>query len=726
MPTLDPGARDVVSGGSRRRIAALLACACSTLVAQPALAAKPADKPDHGKETAPGQVAGAPAGPAVAAAPAAPVAANPAPPARAKGGSRSTSARGGGGGAAKARPDASPRSSSPAPGRSGGKATSSKHAGGRPGTAPPTASGHKAAGPTSAKGKPARNSAAAATTSPARGNSETARSKSARGSSGTATSKPTRGKSGTAKSKPARGKSGTTASKPTRGKSGTATHKPDRNGAAATSQAPGSAAQVTPATATPDSSAIAATAATLDGASPTAAATTTTRPPSAGGERTPDGGAATASRGESLIALRDRLLGVAAPAPGDVAQAGRAPTTTLAALGVRELDGVETGPGVRKPARDEGASFATVLHDVAEVIPAWVWIALGVLSALILALGANTILAAARTRRLERQRAKLLEDVGTLQAALLPVVPSRLGELATTVAYRPADGLAAGGDFYDVFALPDGRVGLLLGDVSGHGRDAIAKTALVRFTVRAHLEAGMSPREAISIAGRSLDGRLGGDFATVIAAIHDPARGTLTYSSAGHPPPLVVGPSAHVPLTASSAPPIDLGFPTGQRQTVLPLPDGSIVALYSDGLTEARVDGELIGGERLATWLADLGPDATAQQLVDLVVRRADRVRDDLAVVVLHASAGATAPPFRVEQLKLDLLDTAGPDVDVFLRAAGIGRAERRRAGRRAAEQLAAAGGVLVEVLASQPPRAGVSPIGGVGADAPRQRAPAH
>ena len=158
------------------------------------------------------------------------------------------------------------------------------------------------------------------------------------------------------------------------------------------------------------------------------------------------------------------------------------------------------------------------------------WLALSLLAILVLALGAHTILATARTRRLERHRAKLMEDVGLLQEALLPTVPARLGRVTTSVAYRPADGLAAGGDFYDAFVLPGGRVGLLLGDVSGHGREALAKTALVRFTVRAHLEAGMSPREALSIAGRSLDGRLGDDFATVIAAIHDPDRGTLTYS----------------------------------------------------------------------------------------------------------------------------------------------------------------------------------------------------
>src|SRR5215218_380113 len=350
--------------------------------------------------------------------------------------------------------------------------------------------------------------------------------------------------------------------------------------------------------------------------------------------------------------------------------------------------------------------------SVGEVLVSWAKYALAILALLVVALGVNAIFAAARTRRLERQRERLMEDIGLLQAALLPDVPARLGALLTTVAYRPADGPAAGGDFYDAFALSDGRVGLLLGDVSGHGRQALAKTTLVRFTVRAHLEAGLSPREAISIAGRSLDGRLSDDFATVIAAIHDPVKGTLTYASAGHPPPIVVGPGRHQPVTVSSAPPIGVGFPTGQRQTVLPMPEGVGVMIYSDGLLEARIGGVPLGPERLTSWLEELGPDATAKAILDRVVERADRVPDDLAAVLLHASPGATAPAARIEQLKLDVLDMDGPDLDGFLTGAGVAEADRLIAGRRVSELLATTSGVIVEVRTGEHPMVSVSPIG--------------
>jgi hypothetical protein len=350
-------------------------------------------------------------------------------------------------------------------------------------------------------------------------------------------------------------------------------------------------------------------------------------------------------------------------------------------------------------------------------------IALVVLGLLVVLLGAHALVAAARTRRLQHQRERLMEDIGLLQAALLPAVPSRLGALLTTVAYRPADGPAAGGDFYDAFALPDGRVGLLLGDISGHGRQALAKTTLVRFTIRAHLEAGLAPREALAISGRSLDGRLSDDFATVVAAIHDPVKGTLTYASAGHPPPIVLGPSAHQPVTASSAPPIGAGFPTGQRQTVLPMPEGATVAVYSDGLLEARIAGKPLGSDRLATWLAELGPEATAKELLELVVQRADRVPDDLAAVVLHAAPGASAPAARIEQLKLDVLDVEGPNLDGFLEAAGVSPADRATAGRVVSERLSITGGVVVEVRTGEHPMVSVAPIGDETAVAPRARA---
>ena len=277
-----------------------------------------------------------------------------------------------------------------------------------------------------------------------------------------------------------------------------------------------------------------------------------------------------------------------------------------------------------------------------------------------------------RARPLARQRRELLQEVGLLQSALLPPVPDRVGGLRTSVAYRPADGPGAGGDFYDVLPLPGGRVGFILGDVSGHGRGALARTAFMRYTLRAYLEAGLEPRVALQVAGRVIDENLGGDFATVLLAVHDPETGSLTYATAGHPAPLVVGPQPHEPVTAGSSPPIGVGVRTGLRQTTVPLVPGSVAAMFTDGLLEARTEGGLLGRERLAELLEELGDDATARGLVESVAKEARVMSDDIAAVVIQPTNAATAGLFRTEQLELTARELEGPIAERFLEACGV------------------------------------------------------
>ncbi len=325
-------------------------------------------------------------------------------------------------------------------------------------------------------------------------------------------------------------------------------------------------------------------------------------------------------------------------------------------------------------------------------------ILIGALLALALALAVRSRLAALRARRLERQREELLEDVGLLQAALLPEPPLRLGPVGTSAAYRPADGPGAGGDFYDVFALEDGRLAVIVGDVSGHGRQALPHTALVRFTLRAYLEAGLSPRSALQTAGAVLERQLGGSFATVAAATYHPRERILVYACAGHPPPIVLGSQSIAPITIASSPPIGAGMRTGARQTVVSVPGRSQVCFHTDGVTEARVAGELFGTERLAHALAELGPQTTASALLDRVAAETDSRPDDMAVCLLGIEGSARAPVVLVEEIELDR-DEAGSDRTArFLLACGVQRSEiagLMRSARAAAER---AGSVLLEL----------------------------
>jgi hypothetical protein len=278
-----------------------------------------------------------------------------------------------------------------------------------------------------------------------------------------------------------------------------------------------------------------------------------------------------------------------------------------------------------------------------------------------------------RARRLERQREELLGDVGLLQRALLPDVPTDLHGIDVSVAYRPAEGPAAGGDFYDVFELEGGRTAIIVGDVCGHGRSALAVTALMRYTLRAYVAAGFEPRVALQVAGRALDGHPDGALTTVVLAVYDPDEGTLTYACAGHEPPIVLGPAAYEPVTVFSSPPLGGFMAAGQRQTTVSLPPGSSVCFFTDGLVEARLGDDMIGRQRLTELLGDLEPDFAASLLLERLAAAADRAPDDMAACLVRAASGAApGDGTRVEELEVDSDDLTGERVGEFLAACGV------------------------------------------------------
>ncbi|HXB14659.1 MAG TPA: PP2C family protein-serine/threonine phosphatase [Solirubrobacteraceae bacterium] len=317
--------------------------------------------------------------------------------------------------------------------------------------------------------------------------------------------------------------------------------------------------------------------------------------------------------------------------------------------------------------------------QIVGVIPTALWLLIGALALAAAAFGVRSALAARRARRLERQRKELLADVGLLQAALLPELPARLGPVATSAAYRPASGPGAGGDFYDVFALPEGLLAVIVGDVSGHGREALPHTTLLRYTLRAYLEAGLSPREALRAAAPALERQLGGSFATVVLAVYDPRARVLTYSAAGHPHPILTGLDPDSAIIAASAPPIGAGAATGSRQTAVSVPGSTTALFYTDGVIEARTDGKLYGQRRLAQALASVreqagvaGAPPSADQLLQRVAEQTDRRPDDMAATLLNVTGGAQAPQIIAEELVVDRREADGKRAHRFLRAAGL------------------------------------------------------
>ena len=380
----------------------------------------------------------------------------------------------------------------------------------------------------------------------------------------------------------------------------------------------------------------------------------------AGSPRVPEQTPARPSDGRP--AARDRLVRSEPRArePGEGVRTRRPPRAAIQP--VRD----EVAPA---RARDEASSLS-FLPDIWETMPALVRTLVQAIGVCMAMLAILWLLAALRARRLARSHAEAMRDTALLQRALLPDVPEQIGSVALSAAYRAADGPAAGGDFYDVFGL-DGSVAVILGDASGHGREALRRATLTHYTLRAYLEAGLSPRAVLELAGRVRAGEADDEFATAVVALFDPSDQTLTYACAGHPPPIIHGPGHDDgPLTACSAPPLGFGIPTGQRQTTLRVPAGGIACLFTDGVVEARSGRDLLGRERFGRLVRELSLSAGAAELLEQVRSQSDRAPDDMAACLIRPLGAGSASPLRIEELELTPGQAA--TAERFLQACGL------------------------------------------------------
>jgi stage II sporulation SpoE-like protein len=376
------------------------------------------------------------------------------------------------------------------------------------------------------------------------------------------------------------------------------------------------------------------------------------------------------------------------------------------AAGVGVLGGASASrPGGASPRRVASKPASNPLEAIGRHIPLPLpvpdWSKPIILALLALAIGfaVRSRRAVLRARRLESQRVTLMRDVDVMQEALVPEIPARVGGLRVSVAYRPAEGPAAGGDFYDVFAPARGKVAVILGDVAGHGHQALTQAALTRYTLRAYLQAGLEPRAALALAGKVLANPESERFATVVLAVYDTRDGTLTYASAGHPAPLVRGEGIKAPLEVCASPPIGWTVPTGRRQTTVSLPPGAVVCLFSDGLLEARFDdGELLGRERLDELLAALGPRPDAARLLARVRETAPITPDDMAACILAPEIAIARPRTRVEELEVEARSLSAGKVELFLEECEVAAAEIEPAIDRAGDIAAVWGSALLRV----------------------------
>ncbi len=217
------------------------------------------------------------------------------------------------------------------------------------------------------------------------------------------------------------------------------------------------------------------------------------------------------------------------------------------------------------------------------------------------------------------------------------------------------------GDFYDCFALPDGRYGVLVADVSGKGIGAAFFMAVSRTVLLDLSSAGSSPADVFAHANALLCERNPMElFVTACYVIYDPSNGSLVYASAGHHPPLLRSASGEV--TALPCPrDVALGILPDMRYTdhAAVLEPGDSLLLYTDGVTEAfSPTGDEYGDERLRAWLAATPPDATAGDLLDGLVRdvaqfvEGAEASDDLTCLVLCRKQGGSVKETPPEELR--------------------------------------------------------------------------
>jgi serine phosphatase RsbU (regulator of sigma subunit) len=251
---------------------------------------------------------------------------------------------------------------------------------------------------------------------------------------------------------------------------------------------------------------------------------------------------------------------------------------------------------------------------------------------------ASVVLTRARLRESEHRVAVRLQE------ALLPGALRHPPSVQVAARYAAgSDLLEVGGDWYDAFELPGGRVALAVGDVVGHGLEAAATMGRLRVALHALAPHAAGPAALLS----HLDGFAAAaqvtDYATVCAVEVEPATGALRYARAGHPPPLVVAPDGTTTWLdrAGSMPLHGAPRPAPRPEATATLAPGALLVLYSDGLVERRgedLDARLARLASVASNARDLDLGAVCDRLLAAMDVAAAR-DDDVVVLCLRLAA---------------------------------------------------------------------------------------
>jgi PAS domain S-box-containing protein len=238
----------------------------------------------------------------------------------------------------------------------------------------------------------------------------------------------------------------------------------------------------------------------------------------------------------------------------------------------------------------------------------------------------------------------------TLQQSLLPRKLPEIPGARVTGRYRAAaQGQEVGGDFYDVFAIDEAHWGIAIGDVCGKGPEAAALTSFVRYTIRAL--AAPDPAAVLRLLNRSVlrdPPLLPYQLVTVLFAVasREGDAFSITFASAGHPPPLVLRGDDSVERLAVAGPLVGLTELPDYVSAATRLSPGDAVLLYTDGLTDARAPSRILDEPQLVE-LVTRGSGLRGAELTDFLEREVtggENPRDDIAMLIFERTPEAVEP----------------------------------------------------------------------------------
>jgi len=232
-----------------------------------------------------------------------------------------------------------------------------------------------------------------------------------------------------------------------------------------------------------------------------------------------------------------------------------------------------------------------------------------------------------------------------LTRGFIPDAPPELDGFSLGIVYEPVGTEAsAGGDIFGVWRLPAGALAVLVGDVGGKGVEVAAVSAMVRFFIEARTWDSACPATVLEQANAILRSRVPRSVALVTAFLAIIDDGRLVYANAGHVPPLLVDGSGDVRELPATGLPLGIDDDVVFTHRELDFGPGELLFASTDGLTEARRDGEQFGPERVARLVAENATALAPQQLVERAYAAAaqwtPQLEDDVAILALRPQAG--------------------------------------------------------------------------------------